>query len=274
MTFLQSIILGIIQGLTEFLPVSSSAHLVLFPYWLGWEIPATDAFIFNVLVQLGTLLAVIIYFWRDLLAIIRSVLSGIVHRQLFKEADARLGWLVILATIPAGIAGLFLKDIIEAAFSSPTATGLLLLVTALMLLLSEKVRKTHKSSSIPSPMDAIFIGFFQALAIFPGVSRSGSTITAGLLRGMDRPAAARFSFLMSIPIMAAAGVVAVLDMVQIPNLLTFLPVMAAGFIAAAVVGLLSIKWLMSYIRSHSFVAFAVYCVLVSTFTLVLYFIRR
>jgi len=269
MTFLQSIILGIIQGLTEFLPVSSSAHLVLFPYWLSWNIPATDAFIFNVLVQLGTLLAVIIYFWHDLLGIIKSMVSGVIHQQLFKDPDARLGWLVVLATIPAGIAGLFLKDTVEAAFSSPVATALLLLLTALMLILSEKVSKSIRRSPTPGPKDAIIIGLFQALSIFPGVSRSGSTITGGLLRGMDRSAAARFSFLMSIPIMSAAGVVALLDMATIPNLLTFLPVMTAGFIAAVVVGLLSIKWLMAYIRSHSFMVFAIYCFLVSIFTLVL-----
>jgi undecaprenyl-diphosphatase len=273
MTYLQSIILGIIQGLTEFLPVSSSAHLVLFPYWLGWQIPATDAFIFNVLVQLGTLLAVIIYFWRDLVNIARSMINGIIKRQLFKEADARLGWLVILATIPAGFAGLFLKDTVEAAFSSPIATALLLLVTAGMLLLAEKARKAARQSTAPGWLDAIIIGIFQALSIFPGVSRSGSTITGGLLRGLDRTTAARFSFLMSIPIMTAAGGVAFLDMLIIPNLIGFLPVMAAGFIAAAVVGLLSIKWLMGYIRSHSFLVFAVYCVLVSAFTLVLSFIR-
>ncbi|MBA4421141.1 MAG: undecaprenyl-diphosphatase UppP [Anaerolinea sp.] len=273
MTLFQSIILGIVQGLTEFLPVSSSAHLVLIPYWLGWSFPEDQIFVFDVLVQMGTLLAVILYFWSDLMKIIRAAMIGLAHKTPFANADARLGWLVVLATIPAGFAGLLLKDAVEASFKSPIATASLLLVTSLLLILAEVFGKQRSALDKMGWLDALIIGLFQALSLFPGISRSGSTITGGLLRGLDRTTAARFSFLMSIPIMAAAGGVAFMDMLSIQNLTSFLPVMVAGFTGAAVVGFLSIKWLLNYLRSHSFLVFAAYCAVIFVITWIIKLIR-
>lgn len=273
MTIIESIILGIIQGLTEFLPVSSSAHLLLVPYWLNWSFPAEQVFIFDVLVQMGTLIAVIIYFWKDLVKIITAVVGNLFAGKPFQTDEARLGWWVVLATIPAGLLGLLVKDQVDAAVSSPLTTALFLLLTAALLSAAEWFGKYKKELPQMTWLDALVIGVFQALSIFPGVSRSGSTISGALFRNFNRPAAARFSFLMSIPIMLAAGGLATLDMLEMPGLGSFLPVVVIGTLAAGIVGYLSIRWLLKYLQQHSFYGFAVYCVLAAVLTLVVSFIR-
>lgn len=262
MNIFQSILLGIVQGLTEFLPVSSSGHLVIVPRLLGWQIPPDQAFVFDVLVQVATLVAVITFFWRDLVDIIRAWLLGLVSRRPFESQGARLGWNLILATIPAGLLGLALKDRIEAAFNSLVATGVFLLVTAVLLLTAEIAGRRNRCFEQMTWKDALMMGLFQAIAIFPGVSRSGSTMTGGMIRSLDRQSAARFSFLMSIPIMLAAGLLATLDMLNIPNLGSLLPVFIPGFITAAVVGYVSIRWLLRYITHHPLYVFAIYCAVV------------
>lgn len=262
MTIFQSILLGIVQGLTEFLPISSSGHLVIVPRLLGWDFPAKEAFVFNVLVQLGTLAAVIAYFWKDLVTIFQAVISGLVKRQPFSDPQARLGWLIVAATIPAGIFGLLIKDQVEAAFSSLLATGIFLLVTAGLLTLAESLGKRQRKLESLTLLDALWIGIAQALAIFPGISRSGATITGGMLRGLERPAAARFSFLMSIPIMLAAGLLAMLDLLEIPNFGQLLSIFIPGFLAAAVTGYLSIRWLLQYLTRRPLTIFIVYCLAV------------
>lgn len=273
MTYLHSILLGIIQGLTEFLPISSSAHLVLVPYLFGWNFPTEQIFPFDVLVQLGTLLAVIVYFWKDLWAVIKAFVLGLARRQPFADPDSRLGWYLILATIPAGLLGLLIKDQVEAAFHSPRITAVFLLVTAVLLFIGEEFgRKTRPFEGMNS-LGALAMGIFQALSIFPGVSRSGSSITGGLLSGFTRPAAARFSFFMSIPVMLAAGLLSILDLRDIPNLAGFLPVVLAGVAAAAVVGYLSIRWLLAYLGRHSLFAFSIYCTLLGVLALVISYVR-
>lgn len=262
MTLLQSILLGIIQGLTEFLPISSSGHLVIIPHLLGWKIPADEAFIYNVLVQVATLAAVIAYFWKDLVAIVGAVLSGLLKGKPVEDPQARLGWLIVAATIPAGIAGLFIKDLVEEAFSSLLATGIFLLVTAGLLTIAERLGKRQRSLDKINMGDALWIGLAQAASIFPGISRSGATITGGMVRGLERPAAARFSFLMSIPIMLAAGLLASLDLLEMPNFSRLLPVFIPGFITAAVVGYLSIRWLLGYLTHKPLTIFAVYCTVI------------
>jgi len=273
MSLLQAIILGIIQGLTEFLPISSSAHLVLAPFLFGWSIPPDQAFSFDVLVQLGTLVAVIIYFRKDLLNIILAFIRAIVRGHPFADSQANLGWFLILATIPAGLAGLLFKDKVEAAFNSPALTALFLFGTAGLLLLSEWVGKRQRPLESITWKDALWIGFAQAISIFPGISRSGSTIAGGLSRNLERPAAARFAFLMSIPVMLAAGLLTGIDLVKMPSLSGFIPMLAAGFITAAVVGYLSIHWLLSYLNRHSLRSFAIYCCIIATITLIVAFAR-
>jgi undecaprenyl-diphosphatase len=269
MTIFQSIILGIVQGLTEFLPVSSSGHLVLVPHLMGWHIPADDAFVFDVLLQVATLIAVFTYFWKDLVEIIRSFLGGIFSAQPFGDPRAREGWLLILATIPAGAIGLAIKGAVEQAFNSMIATASFLFVTAGLLLVAERVGKRARSLESINWKDALWIGFFQVIAIFPGVSRSGATITGGMTRDLERPASARFSFLMSIPVILAAGLAASLDMLKIQNISSMLPIFIPGFVSAAIVGYLAIRWLLSYLTRHPLYIFSIYCAGVGLLALIL-----
>lgn len=273
MTLIQAIILGIIQGLTEFLPISSSAHLVITPYLLGWDIPAQAEFVFDVLVQMGTLLAVIAYFWKDILDIITGFLSALRQGKPFENPSARLGWYIILATLPAVLLGLLVKDKVEQAFDSPNAVALFLLLTALLLYLAEKLGKRTVKLKGMNWLDSLVIGCFQALSLFPGISRSGSTITGGMLRDLDRPSAARFSFLISIPAMLGAGLIATLDLLQMPSFADQLPSLLIGFLAAAIVGYLSIRWLLGYLTHRSLYVFAVYCVVIAAVVLLVGFIR-
>lgn len=273
MTLLQSILLGIIQGLTEFLPISSSAHLVITPYLLGWKIPISEAFIFDVLVQLGTLLAVIVFFRKDLYQIIVGVFNGLIHKHPFSEPSSRLGWMLLLATIPAVIAGLAFKDPIERVFGSPIATAFLLFGTAALLVIAELVGKRIQQIETVSWLDALIIGIFQIISLLPGISRSGATISGGMIRNLERRDAARFSFLMSIPVMLGAGTVAIVDLIQLPNFSVQLPTLITGFITSAVVGYLTIRWLLAYLVNRRLYPFAIYCIVVSTIIILRSLIR-
>lgn len=267
MTVIQSIFLGIVQGLTEFLPISSSGHLVIVPFLLRWDIPPYEAFVFDVLVQVATLIAVLAFFWKDYYVILRGVIRGIRRRQPFETQPARLGWYILLSTVPAGIAGILLKDVVEKAFANPMMTAIALFGTAILLIIAERIGKRQRILESVTWLDALIIGFYQILALFPGLSRSGSTIAGGMTRDLNRPAAARFSFLMAVPIMLAAGISATLDLMAIPNLGNILPVFIPGFIAAAVVGYLAIGWLLSFLTRYSLYYFAAYCAVVGLIVL-------
>ncbi len=274
MTIIQAIILGIVQGLTEFLPISSSAHLVIVPYLLDWQIPLSEAFVFDVLVQLGTLASVIIFFARDLWEIIRDWFRGILHRSPFETSNSRLGWYLIIASIPAGLLGITIKEQVEAVFNNPVLTAALLYGTAILLLIAEKIGKRKRGMETMRWADAVWIGIFQAISIFPGISRSGSTISGGMIRNFDRPGATRFSFLMSIPVMLAAGLLGTLDLIKIPSVTSFLPVMAVGFLTAGVVGYLCIRWLLRYVSRRSFVPFSIYCAVFATLVIAFGFLNE
>jgi undecaprenyl-diphosphatase len=273
MTPLQALILGIIQGATEFLPISSSGHLVLVPWLLNWDLDPATAFIFNVLVQWGTILAVILYFRRELLSMITAVLRGISRRRPFEGTDARLAWLILLASVPAAVLGLLLKPAIVKAFDSPLAVSFFLLVTAGLLFISERLHRADKPMKALNWVDSLWIGLAQALALFPGISRSGSTIAGGLLRSLKREDAARFSFLLAIPTMLGAGTIALLDLSSIPDPGSQLLSLFIGFASAAIVGMATIHWLLSYLRRHSLDIFAIYCTVVGLGGLILYAIK-
>jgi undecaprenyl-diphosphatase len=273
MTIWQAFILGIIQGITEFLPISSSGHLVIAPYLFGWSLTKEYIFSFDVLVQMGTLLAVIIYFWKYLWKIILAVFKGLIEKKPFGTTDAKLGWLIVLGTIPAVLGGLFLKDQVESAFQSVRATAFFLLFTALILWLSEKFAKQTKDMQEVSTLDAFIIGCFQVLAIFPGISRSGSTIAGGVLRKLKREEAAKFSFLLSIPVMVGAGVMSISDLTSLPNLSDFLPILLVGFITAGIVGFISINWLLKFLNKNKLSYFSIYCVFISVITFAVSFLR-
>lgn len=264
MDLFQALILGIVQGATEYIPVSSSAHLVIVPWLLGWP---DASFAFQVLVQWGTLVGVFVFFWKDIWAIVGGVLQGLRQKKPLATFEAKLGWLVVVSTIPAVVLGLLFKDFFEAAFTAPVFAGGLLILTALLLVIAERYGSRQRELESLDWLDAVIIGFWQAAAILPGISRSGATISGAVLRGFDRPAAARFSFLMSIPALLGAGVVALNDLVEANILAAELPTIAVGFVAAAISGYICIRWLLHYLQRHSLYIFAVYCVAFSLLTI-------
>jgi undecaprenyl-diphosphatase len=273
MTLFQAFILGLVQGATEFIPVSSSGHLVLVPWLLGWELDPDIVFAFDVLVQWGTLVAVVAYFWRDLWAIVTAVLRGLIERKPLQTLDARLGWLLVAATLPAVVLGLLLKDTVEAAFDSETATAAFLLFTAALLTVSEWLGQRDRSLDALNWLDALWIGLGQALALFPGISRSGATIAAAMSRNVERAAAARFSFLMSAPVIFGAGLLPLKDMLEAGTLDTHLAPLGVGFVAAAVSGYLCIRGLLAFLRRRPLYVFAAYCLLFGCFNLLVAFLR-
>lgn len=265
MDLIEAIFLGIVQGATEFLPISSSGHLVLLPALFG--LPEPGLTLISITHQ-GTLLAVLIYFWRDLRAIVRAVAQGLARRQPLETPEARLGWLLVVASIPVGLTGLLLQDFFETLFGEPRYTAVLLLGTALLLFVGERLHSGHKTVHQLSLLDALVVGLFQMVALLPGISRSGSTITAGLLRGLDREPAARFSFLLGVPAIAAAGLLALIDLFQAGNLGASWEIYVAAFVAAAITGYACIYFLLAWLRSHSLYLFAAYCAVLGLVSLV------
>lgn len=268
MNLFHAALLGLVQGLTEFLPVSSSGHLILVRHLLGLPDEDTAAFIFDVLIQMGTWVAVVIYFRNELLTIAKDMLSNIFQRKP-ATAEARLGWLILLATVPAVIAGWLLKDSIVGTLSSLPATGWLLLGTALLLVAAELIGHRQRRAEDLRPTDALWIGAAQSLALLPAISRSAATLFGGMGRNLGRDQAARFAFLMAVPVMPAAAVVAFLQLETLPQATSLLLPLAVGFLGAAVVGYLSIRWLLNYLASRSLIPFAIYCAIVGVLVLFL-----
>ncbi len=260
MSLLEAILIGIIQGATEFLPISSDGHLVLIPAVFGLSQPD---FVLIGLVHAGTLLAILSYFWRDLLAIARAVLGGLARREPFATPEARLGYFMVLGAIPAGVVGLLALDFFEAQFASPVVAAAGLLVTAVFLVVGERLKSGTKALDRVTWLDALIIGSLQVLALFPGISRSGTTIAAGLGRGLDRPTAARFSFLVGLPAIAGAALLSLIDIFGAQGSLPATHYLAA-FVAAAVVGYLCIAFLLNWLKRHTLYPFAVYCAMVGT----------
>jgi undecaprenyl-diphosphatase len=269
MSLFQAFLLGIVQGLTEFIPVSSTAHLLIFEKLLGLT-QNDQVFSFSVIVQLGTVLAMLAFFWKDIWQITTAFLLGIYQRKPFENFQARLGWLVVVATLPAGIVGLLLKNIVQSNFEQPfLQAGIRLLVTAVLLTSVEKFNNRTRTLDSATWQDALTVGLFQVLAIFPGASRSGSTISGGMVRGFDRPSAARFAFLMSGPILLAAGLYESVSVILLPNTTEFLPILIVGFVTSAIVGWMAVKWLINYLSKNSMYVFAVYCAVVGALLLIL-----
>ncbi|MDO9556957.1 MAG: undecaprenyl-diphosphatase UppP [Coriobacteriia bacterium] len=266
MSLVQAFVLGIVQGVAEFLPVSSSGHLVLVPAILGWDGPSLG---FDVLLHLATLVAVVAYFRRDLWRMVRAFFS----RSEGLATERKLAWLIIIATVPTGIIGLTFKDFFESLFSNVTYVGVFLLVTAAFLALAEKL--SRKALHDPADMGfrhAIAVGVAQGMAIAPGISRSGTTMAAGLGAGLDREQAARFSFLLSVPIILLAGAKTALDVATHSEPLPGIAVCIVGFLAAAISGYAVIAGLLSWLRRRSLLVFSAYCAVVGTAVLVWQFI--
>jgi len=264
MTLFQSFLLGIVQGLTEFIPISSTGHLLIAQRLMG--IPASEeVFSFLVIVQLGTLVSLLAFYWKELLSIARAVLQ---FRQ--PTVERNLGIYILIATIPALIVGFLLNDLVERMFQQPMLqASIRLLTAAAVMTLAELISRKNKELSSMKWYDALFVGMMQILAVFPGASRSGTTISGGMYRGFDRPSAARFAFLMSVPVMLAAGGYQMLKVIQMPNSLELLPMFAVGFVTAAVVGWFAIRWLIDYLSRRSLYVFAIYCAVVGVIVFIL-----
>jgi len=263
MNILHAFLLGIIQGLTEFIPISSTAHLLIGQKMLG--LPSDDAiFSFLVIVQLGTILSLVIYFWHDLVLITKAFFA-----RPFSTPENKLAWYILIATLPALIAGYLLKDLVETLFRTPLLeAGIRLLISAALLSLAEWLGKRSRGLMKITWLDALIIGLAQVVSVFPGASRSGTTISAGMLCDFDRKSAARFGFLMSIPVMMVAGGYEMLDVVKMLELGSFLPILAVGLITSAIIGWLAVKWLLGYLEKHSLYYFAIYCTIVGLAVLI------
>jgi undecaprenyl-diphosphatase len=272
MTIIEAIILGIVQGLTEFIPISSSAHLIIIPWLFKWTDPALTSLSFDVALHLGTLVAVLAFFARDWVRYIRAWFVSIKEHKIAGDADRRIAWLIVLGCIPGGIAGVLGESKIDELFhqpNTPIKTDAILVLAIIIILLAfalfivERVAKHSRDMNSMTLKDAAIIGLAQALAIFPGVSRSGSTITAGMALGLKREDAARFSFLLGAPIIAGAGLKSLYDLVKAAQLGTGLAsgeliLFPIGIVVAAISGFFCIKYLLNYLQKHSTDVFVYY----------------
>jgi undecaprenyl-diphosphatase len=267
MTILQALLLGILEGLTEFIPVSSTAHMLVAQRLFG--IPANDlTFGFLVLVQLGPLAALVVFFWRDLWILLRAFFA-----RPFSSQENRLAWYILIASIPALVAGVLLKDVVKSLFQNPLLeAGIRFLTAAILLALAEGFGKRTRNLESARWLDALIIGLFQVLAVFPGASRSGSAISGGMLRSLDRPSATRFAFLISVPVMLAAGAYESLSVLRAHILGSFLAPLLIGLLVAGIIGWLSIRWLIRYVSEHSLYSFAVYCAVAGALCLAFFLI--
>lgn len=254
MSLLEAVVLGIVQGITEFLPISSTAHLRIAPALLGWKDPGAA---YSAVIQLGTVLAVILYFWRDILKLAAAWGRGIAKKKPMEEVDSRLAWFVIVGTLPAGVMGLLLKKFIEGQLRSLYVISGSLIALAILLFIAEKIASHRRTLADMTMRDGIIVGLFQVMALVPGSSRSGSTITGGLFLGLRREDAARFSFLLSIPITTAAGVFELKSLLEA----TDKPQVAAlvvGTVVSFLTGLGAIAGLLRFLRTRTNMTFIVY----------------
>jgi undecaprenyl-diphosphatase len=264
MSWLEAILLGILQGLTEFLPVSSSAHLAIFPQLFGLEDPGAS---FTAVTQIGTEAAVILFFWRDIWRIASTWTRSLVKPELRGHIDARMGWYVIVGTIPIGLAGFLFEDTIQTAFRNLWLIATTLIVMGIVLGVADRVGRRELPLQRLTLRDGLLYGLAQTLALIPGVSRSGATLSMGLFLGYTREAATRYAFLLAIPAVVASG------LFQLPDVSASAePGMTKTLVATAVafaVGYLVIGWLLRYVRTRSFLPFVVYRVSLGALVLLL-----
>jgi undecaprenyl-diphosphatase len=270
MDLFQAIVLGIVQGLAEPLPVSSSGHLILIPWLVGWP---PHSLTFDVALHGGTALAFIIYFWNDWIKLIGAFFSGLFQRDFSSDYYRRLSLYILVASIPGAIFGVLLESTVEDALRAPWLVASLLIVMGLVLFVTDHVSRQHRTMTQLNVRDAVLIGISQALALIPGVSRSGITITTGLMLGMKRIDAARFSFLLSGPIVTGAFLYNMLKMVKegfpADERMPFL----AGFLVAAVVGFFAIRFLLNYLQKQTLNLFVGYRLLFGALVLGMFFLR-
>ena len=265
MSLLQAIVLGLVQGLTEFLPISSTAHLRIVPELLGWEDPGAA---YSAVIQLGTVAAVLIYFRKDLVTLTAAFFRGLLRREPFATTESRLAWFVLVGTLPIGFAGLAFKDAIERSLRSLYIISASLIVLALVLLVVERRALHQRTLADMRWSDGVLVGVWQALALIPGASRSGTTITGALSLGLRREDAARYSFLLSIPATTLAGIFELkhlLEATERPSAMA----LWVGTLVAFGSGMAAIAWLLRFLRTHSTLLFVGYRVALGGLLLVL-----
>ena len=261
-------VMGALQGVTEFLPVSSSAHLILLPWLFGWQDPLINSLTFDVALHVGTLVAVVAYFWSDWMALLKAVPQLARPQQ---SQPAMMVWAVIIATIPAAIAGILFQDPIEAYLRSPLQIAVVLAVMGLVIAFIDGRSSATRELTTLTWRDAVWIGLAQTLALMPGVSRSGATMSAGRALQFDRAAAARFSFLLSMPITLAAVLIKIKDLLAVSG--NDVVTMVIGIVTSALVGWLVIDLMLQWIRRIGFGWFAYYRIVMAVVVIGLWFIR-
>ena len=251
---LRSVVLGLVQGLTEFLPISSSAHLAIVPRFLGWDDPGAA---YTAVVQIGTELAVVLYFWKDIWSIGTGWLRGLVSADARRLPEWRMGWFVIIGSMPIVLIGLALESLIDREFRNLWVIGTTLIVLGIVLGIAERVGRRTRPIEDLTWTHATLLGLAQAAAVVPGVSRSGATISMGLLLGYERAAATRYAFLLAIPAVVGAGVYKLKDVPGGENAYGWGPTLV-GTVVSFVVGLAVIHWLLQYVSKHSYAPFVIY----------------
>ncbi len=266
MDWFTAIVLGLVQGLTEFLPISSSAHLRIVGEWLGQDPGAS----FTAITQIGTEIAVLVYFWPDIIRIIRQWIGSLTGKVPKDDPDARMGWYVIIGSIPIVLAGVLLQSLIRTTFRSLWFTGVMLIVFGIILGVADILGRQHKKLEQLNARDGIIYGLAQCLALIPGVSRSGGTLTAGRMLGYDRAAATRYAFLLAIPAVFGAGLHEIYSVFTDDETaaVSWGPTIIATIIAG-ITGWLVIKFLMQYVERHTYVPFVLYRIALGTLVLVL-----
>ncbi|MCW2737231.1 undecaprenyl-diphosphate phosphatase [Nocardioides sp.] len=265
MDLFKAVVLGVIQGLTEFLPISSSAHLRIFPELFGWGDPGAA---FTAVIQIGTELAVLIYFRKDIWRIGSAWVRSLVQPEYRGTLDARMGWYIIVGSLPIVVLGVLLKDVIEKDFRNLWIIGTTLIVLGVVLGIADRIGRTDRPLGKLALKDAVLMGLAQALAIIPGVSRSGATISMGRFLGLDREAATRFAFLLAIPAVVGAGLFELKEIPHGHNDFGWGPTLTAT-VVSFVVGYAAIAWLLRYVSTRSYTPFVVYRILLGAGTLIL-----
>ena len=264
MSYLEAILLGVLQGLTEFLPISSSAHLAIFPQLFGFDDPGAS---FTAVTQIGTEVAVLLFFWRDIVRIIKARTISLVRKDRREDLDARMGWYIIVGTLPIAVMGFLFQDTIKTTFRSLWLIAVMLIVFGLILGIADRINVGEKLEGDLTLKDSLLYGLGQMLALIPGVSRSGATISVGLFRGYRRDVATRYAFLLAIPAVLASGVSQLNDVSLAAS--PGLPKTLLATLVAFGVGYVTIGWLLKYLRTRSYLPFVIYRVALGSMVLIL-----
>lgn len=285
-TYLQAIILGLLQGISELFPISSLGHSVIFPRLFGWNIHQDAQYFLTFLVatHLATAVVLFLFFWKDWLRIFQGIFRSLKEREIKdSDTDAKLGWLLVVGTLPAGILGVLFQDPLKAFFANPQLVALFLIANGVMLLLGEVLRRKKSFGNTLQPegriaqtswLQAVGVGASQALALFPGFSRTGSTIVGGLLVGLNHEDAVRYSFLLATPIIAAAALLKIPELFTIPSENLLLGQTLAGTISAGIAAYFAVRFLTKYFEKKNLIPFALYCIFFGAFSSVVFLLGR